>query len=727
MSMRKLLPIAALLAVVLSTLLGAAPTRADGVIIVEPPHCDPFCPEPTFVGDQLAVKYHRVDVSIVDQIATTTIDQVFLNQNDWVAEGTYLFPIPQGATIDEFTMIVDGEPIEAKILDADEARAIYEEIVRTMRDPALLEYVGQNVIQASIFPIPPGEERQVQIEYRQVLTVENGMVRYTYPLNTERFSAQPLEQASVRVEVESNEPVRAVYSPSHQIAVDREDDTHFVAGWEEANVKPDTDFELIYTLSDQTIGANLLSYWDAVNDEGTFLLLAAPGIEVEQQAIPKDVIMVLDTSGSMEGEKIVQAKEALTYVLEQLNDEDRFTVVEFSTGVRLFDDELLDTEDVEDAVEWVDRLAATGGTDINGALTEAMELVDTERPTYVLFLTDGLPTEGETDINAILENVAGSAPENVRLFSFGVGDDVDTILLDTLTSEHHGATTYVRPGEPLDDAVAAFYGKISTPVLTDVEIEIDGVRVEEVYPSPLPDIFAGTQLVVVGKYDEAGPATLTLSGMVNGERQSFVYDDQTFASESGDADESLPRLWATRKIGYLLNQIRLHGENQEWIEAIIDLSVKYGIVTPYTSYLITEDDILTGSGRADLAEEEFAQMQATMEPSSGAEAVSAAQGAGEMADAAYAAPASVQVEGTDGDESGGAMRAIGSRAFVLQDGVWIETTFDPSTMETQKVKFLSDDYFALLESNPDLAEAFALGDRVIAFSNGTFYEVTSEA
>ncbi|MGD9714774.1 MAG: VWA domain-containing protein, partial [Thermomicrobiales bacterium] len=492
---------------------------------------------------------------------------------------------------------------------------------------------------------------------------------------------------------------------------------------EAVDVTPDTDFELVYTLSSESIGANLLSYWDRASDTGTFLLLAAPGLLVEEQRIAKDIVVVLDTSGSMEGEKIEQAKAALTYVLGQLEEGDRFTIVEFSTGVRLFDNELLGVEDVQEAIDWVERLDATGGTDINAALTQAMDLIDRERPSYVLFLTDGLPTEGETDADAILQNVAAAAPLNVRLFSFGVGDDVDTILLDTLSADHHGATTYVRPGESLDESIAAFYGKISSPVLVDVELEIDGVATEEIYPSPLPDIFAGTQLVVVGQYTEPGDVTLTLTGTVNGENQTLVYEGQSLAGPGeGERTDTLPRLWATRKIGYLLNQIRIHGENQEWIQAVIDLSVKFGIVTPYTSYLITEDDILTSSGRDDLAEEEFAQAQSTEAPRSGSDAVAAADNAGAMQEAESAAPAMVQDEA-----GGGAMRAIGSRAFVLQEGVWIETTFDPSTMETVEVEFLSDDYFALLASNPDLAEAFALGDRVIAFSDGTFYEVVSAA
>ena len=506
-------------------------------------------------------------------MATTKIDQVFHNSNDWVAQGTYVFPIPDGATIDNFVMFVDGEPIEAKILSADEARQIYDDIVRRMRDPALLEYVGRGAIQASVFPIPPGEDRRITIEYREVLTADAGLIRYVYPLNTERFSATPLEQVSVHVSVESADPVRVVYSPTHEIAIDRQDDRRFSAGWEDSNVTPNTDFELIYTVSSETIGANLLSYWDPTAQAGTFLLLAAPGIDAAQATIAKDVIVVLDTSGSMEGEKFEQAKVALTYVLEHLNPEDRFNIVEFSTGVRIYAGDLQPASAAPDAVSWVNSLVASGGTDINRALLEGMAMTKPERPTYVLFLTDGLPTEGEVDVPAILNNIRQAAPDNVRLFAFGVGDDVDTILLDTLVQDHHGASSYVRPGERLDEVVSAFYARVSTPLLTDVTLQVEGVTVEEVYPQPLPDIFAGTQLVVVGTYRTGGPAKLILSGQVNGQPQTYVYEDRSFRTEGGD--EFLPRLWATRKIGYLLNQIRLSGENPEWVQAIVDLSVRY--------------------------------------------------------------------------------------------------------------------------------------------------------
>jgi Ca-activated chloride channel family protein len=363
-------------------------------------------------------------------------------------------------------------------------------------------------------------------------------------------------------------------------------------------------------------------------------------------------------------------------------------------------------------------LPASGGTDINLALLDAMAMVEPGRPTMVLFLTDGLPTEGEVEPARILENVAAAAPDNVRLFAFGVGDDVDTVLLDSLAQAHHGGSTYVRPGQALDETVSGFYAGISAPVLADVAIDFGEVHVEDIYPAPLPDLFAGSQLVVLGRYRAGGPATVTLTGEVNGRPERFVYEGQSFAG--GGGEEFVPRLWATRKIGHLLNQIRLQGEDPELISAIVDLSVRFGVVTPYTSYLITEEDILTRSGREAAAEAAYDALAAAPEaPASGAAAVDEAQAQRSLADADVAAAPEATADGTE------VVRLVGSRTFVLQDEVWVETTFDPETMTPTRVAFASEDYFALLAERPDLARAFALGERVIAVSGGEAYEVTA--
>jgi Ca-activated chloride channel family protein len=694
----------------------AGPARADGIIVPEPPICDP-CPPPMA---QLAIRYHHVTVTIEDQVAVTHVDQVFFNPNQWQVEGTYLFPLPVEAVVSSFTLWVDGKPVEGEVLEAGEARRTYEEIVRKLQDPALLEYAGRGAVQARIFPIPPGGERRVELEYSQVLTAENGLVRYVYPLSTEKFSAQPLESVRVSVDVRSQIPIRAVYSPSHSISIDRLDDRHVRAGYEANNLTPAADFALYYSLGESE-AFHLLSYRDPSDEadpDGFFMLLLAPRPQADVQTLPKDVFLVLDRSGSMEGEKFLQAQEALRYVLTHLNEKDRFNIIAFSTGIDTYAGGLRPASDAREALPWVDRLGAQGSTDINRALLEAAAMADRQRPTYLIFLTDGLPTEGEVDSQKILDNLAAAAPDNVRLFAFGVGYDVDTFLLDSLAQAHHGASSYVLPGENLSEVLSTFYTRISTPVLTSLGLDFGGFSAYDMYPSPLPDLFAGSQIVVVGRYRQGGTATISLSGEVNGQEQTFQFPEQVFSSDSRGENESLaalPRLWATRKIGYLLNQVRLRGPDQEMIDQIVRLSIRYGIVTPYTSYLVTESMPLGAAEQERIAKEAFQDLAGAPAETTGQGAVERAadQGALQEADSAAAPPA----------EAAQTVRILGARTFVFADGVWTDTGFDPSRMQTVKVPFLSKDYFALAAARPELGVAFALGKRVIALADGVVYEV----
>ncbi|WP_273466702.1 VIT domain-containing protein [Methanothrix sp.] len=563
-----------------------SPAGADGIIIVDPP------PGVDVRLDQsLAIKYHHVDIQIKDQVATTRVDQVFVNDNPWTAEGTYIFPLPEGAAVSDFVMWVDGKAVHGEILEADEARTIYDDVVRRMKDPALLEYVGRKALKASVFPIPPGEERKIELEYSQILPVENGLVHYIYPLSTERFSSRPLEDLVVRAQIESREPLKAVYSSRHEVSIDREDDYHALLGLEQSDVLPDRDFELFYTISSEKIGLNLLSFKEEGQD-GFFLLLAAPDVKVnEEEIVVKDIILVLDTSGSMQGEKMDQAKEAARYVLDHLNPLDRFAIVSFATTTRSFSPSLEPAAQADKGKDFLDRLEAMGSTDINRAMIEAVGLAEEVRPTTLIFLTDGLPTEGVTVTGAILDNVAREAPDNVRIFSFGVGDDVDTDLLDQISMDNGGASTYVRPGEEIDEEVSAFYRKVKMPVLSDLSLDWGDIIVDQVYPQRIPDLFAGSQLIMLGRYREGGPAKITLKGMVNQEERSYTYEDLSFRKEGGD--DFIPRLWATRAVGYYLTQIRLYGEKQEWIDSIVSLSTRYGIITPYTSFLVQEKDIFS--------------------------------------------------------------------------------------------------------------------------------------
>lgn len=723
----------------LTIFLFAAPLTAlaDGFIIPEPPICRHPCPVPPPPPREtpyLTVQNHRVSVSIDRQIATTRVDQVFRNDSQWSLEGTYIFPLPENAAISEFAMWIDGEKVEGQLYTKEEARRIYDDIVRRRLDPALLEYIGRDLFQASIFPIDAGDSRRVVIEYAEVLPADAGLVRYVYPLSTEKFSARPLEDVSVSVEIKSQEAIKAVYSPSHPASIDRPNDFSAVVGWEDRNVLPNTDFALYYTLSEEDLGLNLLSY-KAEGEDGFFTMLIAPSIETGE-VIEKDVILVLDTSGSMEGEKMRQAQDALAFVLDHLNDGDRFNVVAFSTGVRSFSNGMEPRSAAAEAKRFVENLRAEGSTDINRALLEAIAGLDddTNRPAIIIFLTDGLPTSGVVESDLILNNVTQAAPANARLFPFGVGDDVDTFLLDLLAREQRGASAYVRPGERVDEAVSGFYAKVSTPVLADISLDVDGVTIDEIYPYPLPDLFAGTQLIVTGRYRNGGPAEITLQGSINDRSQTFSYDDLTFARDGGQ--DFIPRLWATRKIGYLLNQIRLHGESNEAIDQIVNLSIRYGIITPYTSFLVEEpDDALTERGREMIVQSEAeAAAEAPAAQTFGANAVEKAVESMAMESADMAAPSSAMPprDGWGDDEGSvtgeaqptGAVTSIGEKAFVLRNTVWTDTTFEPDKMTAIPLAFASQAFMDLLAKYPDTARYFALGPQVIVVIGNNAYQTT---
>jgi Ca-activated chloride channel family protein len=711
----------------------ASSALADGIIIPDPPPL----PDPVSLEDSwLTVRYHRVSVTIEDQIAVTRVEQEFLNEHDWEAEGTYIFPLPDGATISEFTIWADGIRLESEILPADQARKIYEDIVRERRDPALLEYIGTDAVRARIFPIPPGGSRIIELEYSQVLEMEDGLVRYRYPLNTEKFSARSLEECAVRVDLVSPQPLRGLYSPTHQDRIDilREGQYQALVGYEEYDVLPEGDFELIYTVSQEDVGLNLLTYPDlegqgVFGEEGFFMLLAAPSLNVEQ-VIPRDIILVLDTSGSMEGGKLDQVKEAVRYVLNHLNPEDRFNVIAFSTGVKRFSVDLQSPSQASRAVTWIESMQALGGTNINQALLEALTSDGVEevrsRPQVVLFLTDGLPTEGVTEVNQILANVRSTADSSLRLFSFGVGDDVNTELLDTLAEDNRGLVSYVRSGERIDEEVSSLFAKIQTPVLSDLEIDFGGILVEEIYPPQLPDLFAGSQLLVVGRYrlpsGSSGKTEIRLTGRVGSRQESHLYRaDFKDDNEVLNQHNYIPRLWAARKIGYLLNQIRHQGENQEWVDAVIQLSLRYGIITPYTSFLMTEDDLFYGEGRDEAAQQ---LSEAYSGPASGAEAVDKADSESNLREA-ESVP---RLEVSPGSGRVGTItpKQIGDKSFFYQNGVWIDSQYDSAEMEVILIEFGSAVYFQLLDARPEWGSFLALGDKVIFVSGGKAYQITPD-
>ncbi len=597
----------------LSLLLPASKCHADGFIIVDEAHWRPrpipprpippiWPPRPIppprpYVFAPLEVTYHHVNVKIDDQIATTSVDQEFYNPNPQRLEGTYLFPVPKGAQINKFAMDIGGKTVEAELLPADKARQIYEDIVRKLRDPALMEYADQDVFKVRVFPIEPNSRKRITLSYTQVLKADAGLVSYVYPLNTEKFSAKPIKNVSVKVELATKRPLKAIYSPSHAVEIKRDGPNRATAGFEANDVQPDTDFALYFAPEKDDIGVNLLTYRNS-SEDGYFLLLASPGTEArETQTLPKDVAFVLDTSGSMAGKKLEQAKKALQFCIENLNDSDRFEIIRFSTEVEpLFDKLVYATKaNRAKASEFITGLKPIGGTAIDDALRKALALRPgrNDRPYVTIFLTDGMPTIGTTDESQILANVKKENEGRTRVFCFGIGSDVNTHLLDRITEETRAASQYVLPDEDLEVKVSNFFSKIKDPVLANPTLKFTGdIRVTKLYPSPLPDLFRGDQLVLVGRYDGKGDSAVVIEGTANGSPRRFAADVKFPATASDH--EFIPRLWATRRVGYLLEEIRLRGESAELRDEVTELARKYGIVTPYTAYLIVEDEARRG-------------------------------------------------------------------------------------------------------------------------------------
>lgn len=657
--------------------------RADG-IMVPWPH-----------GGPVSVKYHKVRVEIRDGVATTYIDQIFKNEGDREAEWLYLFPVPEGAAVSAFSLYVDGEPVSGEVVPADSARKVYEEIVRRRLDPGLLEYVDRNTYRARIFPVPPGGTKRVEFSYDEVLTRRGEVLRYVYPLDTERFSSEPLELVSVEVDITSSSPIKAVYSPSHEVKVERPDENTARVGYADEDVLPDRDFVLYYTVSEDNVGFHFLFHREPPKP-GFFLMLVAPRVEVGKLP-PRRVLFVLDTSGSMRRDgKIEGAKEALRYVLEHLDPEDLFWIVQYSTTVRTFSEEPLPAtpENVKKAVEYVEGLSPGGGTNMYEALLEALsQTADDGRANLLLFLTDGIPTVGVTDPDSVVRGVTGANGAGARLFVFGVGYDVNAPLLDLLASGNHGTSLYVHPGEDIAEKVATFYEIVSKPVLSDVEVDF-GTDVEDLYPRRLPDLFGGTQLVQVGRYLSPGETEVVVSGRMGSELRKFS-EEVTFPEEV--SNPFIPRIWAVRKVGYLLDQIRLHGEEEELVEEIIALSKRYGIITPYTSFLVTGDEPPPGA---------FSQLGEKV----GAAAVRAAEHLRDYSKAS-----------TEGKASAEGVRYVWGKAFFLRDGSWVDA--EVGGEEAEEVRFGSDEYFSLLSEHPGIGRFLSLGKNLVLKYDGAVYRI----
>ena len=741
--------------IVLVLLASYAEAFSQGIIIPRPcpiRHCPRPGPRPLPLPNSLPVKSIKIDTKIRGQVATTRIEQVFRNDTKFTLEGTYFFPIPENASIEQFAIWENGKKLVGEVRSRKEARRIYNAIVRKKRDPGLLEYAGKDLFQASIFPIPPNSDKKLELTYSQVLKAESGTVAYRYPLGTGKnlwarrrirsrkkvgytrgSRAQKFGTVSGNIQIIGKEVLRNIYSPSHKIDVNKKSEKSASVSFE---TKGDpSDFQLFYGLSNNDFGMSLMTYREPGKD-GYFLLMLSPKDKItEKELVNKDIVFVLDTSGSMADKgKMDKARKALLFGINGLRKGDRFNVINFAGEEHLMEAGLISatSKGKKMGEDFVKKLKPNGGTNINDALRTALKQYDSSsRPKMLIFLTDGLPTVGESNVDRIIKNAKEIKVNGLRLFPFGVGYDVNTRLLDKLAAENSGDADYVEPKENLEIKVSNFFTKVNSPVLTGLKMDFGGVKTDLLYPREITDIFKGTQLTLIGRYKNTSNlrnVVFKLTGKAGDKTRVFSYRKLGFPLKARE-NEFLPRLWATRRVGWLVEQIRTNGDNKELRDEIIKLGTRYGIVTPYTSYLATDGSekiVLPtgGRGRANrtggLRTFRRSPMRVT-----GKSAVSNSKKSKQQQETVSVMADEDQILAITSKDGIQTVKKVGIKTFYLRNGIWFDSLFDKSAkIREVKVRFGSNEYFNLINKHKDLARFIAIGEKVVVVWKGVVYRIT---
>lgn len=679
------------------------------------------------MGNAYDVVSIDVDAAITDQLAEVTVTQRIHNPTHTALEVEIFFPLPNGGTVSNFVMMIDGQEVPGELMEKDKARAIYEGIVRAKKDPALMEYVGYGLFKTSVFPMAIGEERDITIRYTQVLDRKLELISFAYPLGTQKFSRQALRNVRFNARIRSNEPIKNIFSPSYTMKVDRKDDQNATIGFEQSGLLPDRDIQLSFSLSSGAVGATLLSYKPANDENGYFMLMASPEVaEKAAKNTAKNVVFVLDRSGSMAGKKLEGAKKALEFVLENLNEEDHFNMVVYDDRIQTFRPEMqpYNKDNYNDAMTFVHRVAAGGGTDINRALTTALgQLTHKERPSYVIFLTDGLASTGVTSEMGIAGNVQAANKVGARVFSFGVGNDVNARLLDRLSADNGGVSEFLKPFDDVETKVAALYSNISSPVMTDISVDISNTDLMDTYPEQLPDLFRGGQLLWVGRYTKAGNSMVTINGKIGGEDKTIKINAELADVKDGADHAYLGQLWTTRRVGYLVDQIDLHGRSTERVEELVKLSKEYGILTPFTAFLAREGvgvDLV--SQDFERAEEELDELTVTR----GARANELRSQKQDMKATSTVSNAPAMLAGTDSlmqRDVAQNVKKVGDKTFYFRDGNWVDATISGDDVKNaETIVPYSEEYFNIANSNPAIMNQYLNFDKgVVLEMNGRTY------
>ena len=667
------------------------------------------------------IRYSRITADVRgDQAAIRSAESITGPKTK--TETICVVPLPAGTKSAEAALLAGAhEKTLAKIqgvefLPADKAQPFYEDLVKKTNQVAFAAFSGQPALVVPHFELEGRME--FVLELKGPLREYQGVKGLRVPLPATSFAQTAVDRLSLTATIESQKPVRALFSPTHQTNIDRKSLTKAVVEVRKENAASNDDFRLCWVEDEDDLGLRMLTYRMEGEEDGYFLLLGNPtGRADGSDVVEKDVTFVLDTSGSMRGEKIEQCRAAIDYCLSHLNPKDRFNIVTFGTKVTTFRDSLVENSQVNTAAaqDFIEEIVAHGRTNINEALVQSLKgEPQTGRPRITIFLTDGTPTEGERLPDKILKAALEANTSQSRIFVMGVGHDVNVHLLEKLAEATEGDSEFVDLDEEIDGKIAGLYDRLAYPVLQNAKLDFGELATHSIFPRKVPALFRNSPVMLFGRYREGGKWAVKIQGTLAGKPREFLCQVEAPAEPEGLTNEFVAPLWATRKIGYLLQEIRLHGSEPELMKEIVRLSEKYGIITEYTDF-VAMDRIGGGGafGGAMAAAEVFREASGRLEMArdfqSGQWAFNQAKN-----DKSLQSRLAINEEtNTFLDRSGRrvayeSIRQVGGKAYYMRQGQWVDST-DNAKLKERVVELYSDEYFKLLRSNKDFARAQRLG------------------
>ena len=729
-------------------ILAHLPVMAGGFLLLEKKVRCATCPPIQEYLMDLQAQETKVNIDHRKGIIITTSIQTFYNQSNKKLGGQFVFPLPPQADPNNLSFSQNGQAIFPQKLSEEEAFAFIKTQVEQQETPALLEVYGQDLYVITLESLQPYKDTNIKVVYSEPLIQKESIFEYVYPIDLYQSNRIPIAEAAFEVKIESSHLLRNIYSPTHPIESAFPETNKGICSFEATDFVPTCDFAIQFSTGGGDLGANMLAFREVQTKDGHFYLEISPATEMKTlEIVEKDITFVLDCSGSMVGEKMEQARRALTFCVENLNPNDRFNIVTFSTdAMSLYSKPKTFNENtLLDARAYINSLKATGGTNMEAALKLALNIDKEEkRPFMVVFITDGKPTIGVTKVEPLIKLIKDINVNKAKIFTFGIGDDLNTRLLQRIVEATKAHLTYIGTNEDIELKISSFYTKVSSPVLTDVTLKIEGSHPETIYPENLPDLYMGNPLLIFGKYAENPATKLTIQGkMKNGQTRQFDYNLQF--NESPDND-FIPPIWASRRIGSILDEMRKGTGNavkdNKLKTELATLARKYGILTPYTIHLTAMEEkndpklpnlLSQNNFDDDLLTTTKTTYQQMLKEEEGASSVQSSRAVNKMIQVNNLweiAPAQDKLNLLDKKEQtiyfAQQIKTMGGIALYQTKNGWMDSKLTTDSQVTQKLVFNSAAYYQLLMEQPDLSDYFAIGKNVDFIFEDQYYQVRED-